>query len=374
MINKRAPEVTSDNPSGYSLEKGGMSDLQFYKLIIDSLPAGVLTVNADLQITGFNPWAERITGFAASEVIGRHCGEVLRGGRCMSQCPLRSVLNGHKPLSLIETTIHNKWGEQIPVRMSSAGLFDPKGRLIGGVESFHDISRIKSLEREKDNLVSMLAHDMKSSLSIIGGFALRLLSQKYGIDPEKGERYLKIIRDEAFKIETLINDFLDFSRLESGKIRPNFSSISLDRELLELVEAYQVKAAELGLTLELDTEHEIILVEADATQLRRVFSNLLDNAIKFSHSQGKIKITINQTSDKVIIEVKDEGIGIAEDDLPFIFDPFHRGLATHDKEGVGLGLAGVKSIVEAHGGQIRVDSEPGKGSVFTVHLPKTHRT
>jgi len=145
-------------------------DLMFYKFVIDSLPAAVLTVNAELKITGFNPWAEKVTGYTEAEAMGRFCGDILQGGMCRAQCPLRTAVKGRKPVSLADTTIRNKWGETIPVRMNTAGLFNDEGHLIGGVESLQDISRLKALEREKDNLISMFAHDMKSSLTIIGGF------------------------------------------------------------------------------------------------------------------------------------------------------------------------------------------------------------
>ena len=172
------------------------SDITFYRFIIDSLPSAVLTVNADLKIIGFNPWAEKITGYSAKEALGQYCGEILQGGRCHAHCPLRTVLNGHRAVSLVETTIVNKWGETIPVRINTAGLFDDNDHLIGGVESFQDISYLKTLEREKDNLISMFAHDMKSSLTIIGGFVLRLLKKARQIDDEKQKKYLGIIKNE----------------------------------------------------------------------------------------------------------------------------------------------------------------------------------
>jgi len=128
-------------------------DLTFYRFIIDSLPSAVLTVNADLEITGFNPWAEKVTGYTQEEALGRYCGTILQGGMCHAHCPLRTVLKGHRPVSLVETTIMNKWGETIPVRMNTAGLLDDHGHLIGGVESFQDISRLKSLEREKEHMM-----------------------------------------------------------------------------------------------------------------------------------------------------------------------------------------------------------------------------
>ncbi len=357
-----------DMPSQIQLES-----VPFFKFIINSVPVGILTVNSDLKITGFNPWAEKITGYGAEEAVGKYCGEILKGGLCRSGCPLKVALREKQSLSLIESTIRSKNGEVVPIRMSVAGLFDSEGNLIGGVESFHDISRIKSLEREKDNLLSMCAHDMKSSLSIIGGFVLRLLRKSKDVDLEKMITYLQIIQKETQKLENLINDFLEYSRLQTGKLRPNFSTTSLDRELLDLFDAYKLKASESGLDLELVNDQEMILIDVDASQLRRVLTNLLDNAIKFSKGKGKIKIMTHQDDKEVTIIIKDEGIGIEQEDLPFIFDAFHKGKSGVKNSGVGLGLAGVKSIVEAHRGTISVKSEPGKGSTFIVTLPKIQR-
>jgi len=346
------------------------SDLTFYRFIIDSLPSAVLTVNADLKITGFNPWAEKVTGYSTKEALGQYCGKILKGGMCLANCPLRTVLKGHRPVSLVETTIVNKWGETIAVRMNTAGLFDNNDHLIGGVESFQDISRLKSLEREKDNLISMFAHDMKSSLTIIGGFVLRLLKKFGQIEEEKQRKYLGIIRSESGKLESLVNDFLEFSRLQTGSLKLNFSATSLDKELMELLDSYQVKASQSGFNLELINEEELPVIEADANQLRRVFRNLLDNAMKFSKKKGTITIAAQETAEDVIVKVKDEGAGIERSELPYIFDSFHRGKGAQKKEGFGLGLAAVKAIVESHGGRVIVKSELGKGSVFTVILPK----
>jgi len=347
-----------------------LHDLRFCRFVIDSLPTAVLTVDANLKITGFNSWAEKVTKYTAKEVMGRYCGEVLQGGMCPAHCPLRTVLKGHKPLSLLESAIRNKWGETIPVRMNTAGLFDDDGHLIGGVESFQDISLLKAFEREKDNLISMFAHDMKSSLTIIGGFVLRLLNKGADIDQEKQNQYLEIMKKESAKLEFLVNDFLEFSRLQTGRLRLDFGYTSLDRELMELFEAYQAKASQSGISLELRNEEALPIIEADANRLRRAFTNLLDNALKFSKEAGKITITTQETDEDIIAKIKDEGTGIDSRDLPYIFDSFFRGMDAEKNEGSGLGLAVVKAIVEGHGGRISAESELGKGSVFTVVLPK----
>jgi two-component system phosphate regulon sensor histidine kinase PhoR len=347
------------------------TDLAFYKFVIQSLPVAVVTVNSELQITDFNPWAEKLTGYSAKEVLGRYCGDILQGGMCHVQCPLRTVIDRLDPTVDIETTIQNKLGETIPVRMSTAALLDEEDRLIGGLEAFHDISQLKALESEKANLMSMFAHDMKSPLIAIQGFVLRLLAHTTEMAEEKREKYLEIIKREAGKLDHLINDFLEFSRLQTGKLNLNLSATSLDQELLELFEAYHPRASQSGIELKLVNSEGLPLIEVDAARLRRVLTNLLDNAFKFTIGEGTVTILTEQTNHDVSIKVIDEGRGIDAEDLHSVFEPFHRGRYAEDIGGIGLGLAVVKAIVEAHGGRVLLESELGKGSVFTVVLPKT---
>ena len=361
---------TTENRMMTPEEGAHFQDVAFYRFVIDSLPTAVLTVNSDFRISGFNPWAEKITGYSKKEAQGKYCGAILQGGMCMRECPLKTAMKVRRPINLIETDIVNRWGETIPVRMSTSGLFDGHGELIGGVESFHDITRLKRLEREKDNIISMFAHDMKSSLTIIGGFVLRILKKMGQIDAKKQKKYLGIIKKEAGKLESLVNEFLEFSRLQTGRLKLNLSATSLDKELMDLVDSYHVRAAESGIKLMLESEEALPVIMADTNQLRRVFTNLLDNALKFSKKKGKIIISTHETLETFEVRVKDEGIGIKHDELAYIFDSFRRGRDVDNEEGFGLGLAAVKAIVEGHGGRVLVKSELGKGSVFTVVLPK----
>jgi two-component system phosphate regulon sensor histidine kinase PhoR len=349
---------------------GDFQDLIFLKFIIDSLPVAVLTVNSDFKINSFNRWAEEVTGYSAKEAMGQYCGDILHGGMCNTNCPLKTVINRENPIVRIETIIKTKFGESIPVRMNSAALLDDNGKIIGGVEGFQDISQLKALEREKVNLVSMFAHDMKSSLAVIGGFVLRLLRKTDNLDEEKKEKYLNIISNESTKLEFLINDFLEFSCLQTGQLKLDFGPTSLDKELLELIETYKFRALQSGIKLEFQNEEALPIINADANRLRRVFTNLLDNAFKFSHKGCTISISTHETDKEVIFKIKDQGTGINPMDLPYIFDTFHRGSRAEKKEGFGLGLATVKAIVEGHKGRVHVESEVGHGSIFTVVLPK----
>lgn len=348
-------------------------DIAFYRFIIDSLPVGVLTVNPQMKVTSFNPWAEALTGYSENEVLGQYCGDILQGGSCKLNCPLKTAIDQRQPVVRMETTIKKKDGGTFPVRMHTAALLDSDNGLMGAVEAFQDISMLKTAEREKDNLVSMFAHDMKSSLTIIGGFALRLLKKASGQDEEKRNKYLGIIRKETDKLDFLVQDFLEFSRLQTGELKLNFQAMSLDKELMELLEDYRPRVVQTGINLKIRDEDILPVIQADPDRLRRVFTNLLDNAFKFSKRGEQITISAEETSREIMVTITDQGIGIDPEDLPFIFDMFHRGKGASDTEGSGVGLAAVKAIVEGHGGRVLVQSEPGKGSAFSVVLPRYGR-
>ena len=348
-------------------------DLTFYKFVMESLPVAVMTVDPELRITGFNSSAEEITGYSKEETLGRYCNQILRSELCKISCPLKTILNHREPIVRTESTICNKFGETVPIRQHAAGLLNDDGTLIGGLEAFVDISHSKALEREKANLISMFAHDMRSPLISIQGFVLRLLQNAVEINEEKRKKYLKIIKLEASKLESLIDGFLEYSRLQTGKLNFNFAATSLDKELIEIYETYQVKGSPKGIQFELRNMEPLPVVDADSKYLQRAFSNLLDNAFKYSREKGLITINTQHTDQYIMVKVADRGTGIDSKDLPYIFDPFYQGCGEKRGKGYGLGLAIVKAIVEGHGGRIFVESELGKGSVFTVVLPKARK-
>jgi two-component system phosphate regulon sensor histidine kinase PhoR len=345
-------------------------DLTFYKFIIDSVPIAIVSMDSALRITEFNHWAEGVTGYSSQDAIGRHCGEILRGGMCEGNCPLKAILNRVKSAISTRTTINNRQGKVVPVQFNVAALFDAEGKLIGGVEAFMDISALVAMERERANFNSMLAHDMRSSLTGIHGLGLRLLRKLDDLDRANERRYLESITREAANLESLIDDFLEFSRIEAGRLQLNIRATSLDKEIEELFETYRIKADLNGVKLKLQAENVLPVIEADTNRLHRVFTNLLDNAIKFSRKQGTVTITAQEKEQEVMVTVTDEGVGIAPEDFPHIFDVFHRGRTAGGTKGHGLGLATVKAIVDAHGGRIVVSSQPNAGAAFTVFLPK----
>jgi two-component system phosphate regulon sensor histidine kinase PhoR len=339
--------------------------------LLNSLPLGVVSVDADFLVTELNAHGEEILGLSQAEALGRPCWEVLQGHACDSACPIKSALGREKEVAPIETTVLSRGRGRIPVRLIAARLLDAEGRVMGGVEVFQDISELKSLERERANIVSMFAHDMKSPLVSIQGFALRLLSDAVKSSEERRDKYLDIIRKETAKLESLVNDFLDFSRLEIGTLKLNFSATDLDKEFLELFELFQERFSQAGMTLEMQNWEKLPVIQADAPRLRRVFTNLLENALKYSGPGTTVSLEAQETASEILVRVRDQGMGIAAEELPYIFDVFYRGRDHgHPRQGHGLGLAGVEAIVKGHGGRVTVASQVGEGSVFTVALPK----
>jgi PAS domain S-box-containing protein len=344
-------------------------DLVFFKFVIDSVPIAIVTMDSNLMITEFNDWAEKVTGYSAGEVLGRHCSDILRSEMCNGDCPLKTILDRAKPNVSGRTIIHNREGKAVPVRFNAAALRGVGGKLIGAVEAFMDISDLVAMERERGNFTSMLAHDMRSSLTAIHLLGSRLLRKIDVLDNQAKVEYLGIITREAANLGSLIDDFLDLSLIETGRLKLDIKETFLEKQLEELLETYRVKAAQHGITLELRVENILPAIEADIGRLHRVFANLLDNAIKFSGEKGTITIIAREQDGEVMVAVTDEGMGIDPEDLPHIFDVFHRGRASGGTEGHGLGLATVKAIVEGHGGRVVVDSQPKAGATFTVFLP-----
>jgi len=366
-----AIETVRDITARKDMEEALRESAARHLALIQSLPVGVISVDPELCITEINSQGLAILGYSQQEVLGRPCGEVLRSEACQQRCPIKNSLGSRQPTGPVDTTFVSKDGVRKSVRLQAAGLFNAEGELLGGVEVFQDVSQLKALERERANLVSMFAHDMKNPLVGIQGFALRLLKRGGQTEPDKQKQYLEIIRRQAEQLEKIINDFLDFARLETGRLKLSFSAVDLDKEFIELVEAFSPRFAQKGMSLVLENSEKLPVIEADPVHLRRAFGNLLDNALKYSDQGGTVTIEAQDNDGTVTLRFRDQGAGIPPEDLPYIFDMFYRSGSQGKKAGHGLGLAGVEAIVRGHGGRVMVASELGKGSVFSLELPKS---
>jgi signal transduction histidine kinase len=246
-------------------------------------------------------------------------------------------------------------------------LFTPveKG---GCVVLLHDVSHFKTLERVKNEFISTASHDLKNPIIAIAGFSQ--LIPKMGPLDQKQLEFVERIQAAAGHMQELVQNLLDLAKMDMD-VEFKTENVDLNAVVAEIADEFQLQAEAKGQTLRLKKAKGQLEVQGDALQLRQALRNLVGNAIKYTPASGSVDLSVKTEETSVLIRVKDTGHGIPADDLPFIFDRFYRvrNEAVKDIEGNGLGLAIVKSIIEKHGGQISVESEPGKGSCFTFTLP-----
>jgi signal transduction histidine kinase len=245
-----------------------------------------------------------------------------------------------------------------------------------GSERRRLIKETERLRREKmlmeENFITMVSHQLRSPLGTIAQYFEVILGGMVGkVDPRQKEMLAKA-RDRLKSLMGLINDWLDLTRMNKGQIVDRFKPLSLKELLEDIVEFMQPSAQKENIQLEIVPFSGEDRVHGDGETLKQVFSNLITNAIKYNKPKGAIKVFLEETEDSVAVNVEDTGIGIPEEHLNYIFDQFYRVKKKGEKKsgGTGLGLSIAKKIVEAHAGTIRVASEAGKGSTFTVFLQK----
>ncbi len=343
---------------------------QIYELVKNSLPIGYTLVDKEGVVIDFNPQAEVITGYQKNEIIGKSHLEILHGTHEKDACPLfQYAFQKKRQTAAVETNITHKSGELVTIIASISPLFDEDSNFMGGIEVFRDITKLKKLERERKNILPMFAHDMKSPVITSVGYLSRFLSGKLGALTELQKDHLQMIRGELQKVEALISDFLEFSRFEATEYRPLHSAFNIEDALIHQVERATVEADRKSINISFHyPEHFIPVINADGAMIRRVIGNLLDNAVKYSEKGSKVEVTLSDWNIEILVQVSDTGIGIPEEDIPYIFDAFYR--VSRDTRGSGLGLSIAKTIIEAHGGKIWVKSIPGEGSTFSFTLPK----
>jgi len=241
----------------------------------------------------------------------------------------------------------------------------------GAVVVLHEISDLRRLEQIRKDFVANVSHELRTPLTAIQGFAETLLTGALE-DQQHNRHFVEIIRDHAIRLSRLTNDLLKLSRIEAGKLDMDFQAVDLQMLIEATVESAQDTANQKHLSLIAGSPPaNFPRVLGDADLLREVLRNLLDNAIQYTPPGGRIEVTAMAKGNSAIVTVADTGIGIPQSDQSRIFERFYRVDVTRSREagGTGLGLAIAKHIVEAHGGQIWVDSVVGEGSKFHFSLP-----
>ncbi|MDP4106920.1 MAG: ATP-binding protein [Bacillota bacterium] len=236
---------------------------------------------------------------------------------------------------------------------------------------FHDITDIKKLENMRKDFVANVSHELKTPVTSIKGFSETLLDGAMN-DQKALKEFLNIILKESDRLQSLINDLLELSKIEKQDFKLNISQFDILLTLKDVITLLTNKAAEKNITFQLNCTKAEVVLEADMHRIKQVFINLIGNAISYTPKDGHVIINVQEIDNTVRLSIKDTGIGIEKHEIPRIFERFYRVDRARSREsgGTGLGLAIVKHIVEAHRGKIKVMSELGKGSEFIINLNK----
>ncbi|HEX9022677.1 MAG TPA: ATP-binding protein, partial [Geobacteraceae bacterium] len=246
------------------------------------------------------------------------------------------------------------------------------GRLKGVVAVFLDISYLKRLEKVRRDFVANVSHELRTPVTVIRGYAETLTTGMLAADPERAGAFLEKIHRHAERLSSLIDDLLALSELESGEKPPVMAPVTVEGPLAHVCTLLEEKARQKNIAIVRAGATDVPPVLADRGRLEQVLVNLLDNAIKYTPENGTITVSAAEAEGMVKIAVTDTGIGIPPSEQSRIFERFYRVDTARSREqgGTGLGLAIVRHIIQQHGGEVAVESAPGKGSTFTVTLRK----
>jgi len=339
--------------------------------ILDSAGEGVFFTDPAGVILYANQALADQSGFTADELSGKtlELWQTEDNAHESYREMWTAIYTGHEWAG--EMLLQRKDGSYCDVNLVVAPISSEDGNLSGFVGVQSDISKLKEVDRVKSNIISSVSHELKTPLTTIKTYLMLLQRGK----PEKKDSYLTVLNREADRLAIIIEDLLDLSALETGKIPSRLEPLELFATVGDVVTSCQTLADTKQISVDSKVDTSLPLAIADSNQLEQVLTNLIVNALNYTIRGGAVKIRAGEGSlndqDGVWVRVSDNGPGISTTDLPHLFDRFYRGEAALESgaPGTGLGLAICKEIIERHQGKIEVESEPGGGASFTIWLP-----
>jgi PAS domain S-box-containing protein len=338
--------------------------------IIKNIADGVIVTDPKSRILIINNTIEKIFGLKQEKVFEKPLQDFITEPK-LAQLFKEAEKRNVETLPAVEISIklQDEWKNRI-LQARAARVQQDDGTLVGIVTILRDITEQKEIDRMKTELVSMVAHELRSPLTSISGFSELLLDED--ISKTQTEEYATIIVKEANRLSDLINKFLDISRIESGRIQPNKTKLDIYEIVQMVVGNNSYLASRKGILVEIHESSKNMFINADSGMMEQVFLNLFSNAIKYSPDNTRIDIVFKSNEENISVEIHDQGFGMNAKALKKIFEKFYR--VTEDEKvrdipGTGLGLPLAKQIIEMHNGRIEVESKVDRGSVFSVWLP-----
>ncbi|MBW2105555.1 MAG: HAMP domain-containing protein [Deltaproteobacteria bacterium] len=337
--------------------------------LLSSMIEGVLAIDRDEHVILINQAAQRMLELGPDDALGKFHWEVIRN----------SEIN-----NLFKEVLKTKEQKEVKLQIGplderafmvyAAPIRAWGGNILGVVAVFHDVTEIRRLEKVRMEFVANVSHELRTPLTSIKGFVETL--KRGAIDErENAVNFLDIIERHTDRLNQLITDLLDLSRVETGKKKMDFQPIKVEELINRAVSHFMEISNKNRPKIKYNIPSDLPMVLADEEGIETVLKNLLDNAVKYTPKRGEINITSTDKDDYIEIAVVDNGIGIPSRDLPRIFERFYCVDKARSRElgGTGLGLSIVKHIIEAHGGTVGVESEVGEGSRFTFTLSKVSK-
>lgn len=333
--------------------------------VLDNMINGIVMIDFNGKIVLMNRRAEEVLGFSAGELVGRHFAEAKQQYELaqMIQEGLQSKVHMREEITFY-------FPEERLLELNLVPIHRESKEFSGVLLVLQDVSAIRRLERMRSEFVANVSHELKTPITAVKGFAETLLGGAVN-DEETARSFLQIIYDESDRLNRLIGDILELSKIESRRVPLVFSPVEVTSFVDKSIKLMQSEADRKNITISLNVEPGLY-VEADEDRLRQIVMNLLSNGINYTAEGGRLSLKAEgRGEDYIRIEISDTGSGIPKKDLPRIFERFYRvdKARSRSSGGTGLGLSIVKHLIELHKGTISVKSEVGIGSTFTIELP-----
>lgn len=391
---ERAIQFNRTRQENIRLQQEVAEERQKMATILEGMADLLIAVDAEGRIMTCNRMAAAVLGVDGKRVLGIPVEEVLKADIAPEALPCRIALQTAAPCLDVAYTIQAAKGNNIPVLSSAAPLMNSAGGLLGSVEIIRDISTLKALEKEREDFVSMLSHDLKSPITAIVGSIDLVRDGRLGAVNNEQREYLESALESCTEMVEMIDTLLDVHKFEAGKMVLAFKEEDPEILIQRTLSRYKPVAQRARINLYATIVGELPTVRVDRTKFGRLLSNLLSNAFKFTPEEGEIEVRgevvtagaalagqipernypaveLSDHSRFFQLTVRDSGTGIPEDALADIFDRFVQAKMRHTEKarGTGLGLAFCRKVMDAHDGYIWAESVVGRGSSFIALFP-----
>ncbi len=346
-----------------------------YRTLYEDAPIAYFSVGANSYIERANRSATELVGYSLDELIGRPVFDLYAdtpNGKAKALELFRSFLAGEE-IHNQELEMRRADGSSVWVSLSVRPIRDKEGRVVASRSAIVDITERKRLDQMKDDFIGLVSHELRTPLTVIMGCLNTVLSEGARLSPEDTQQLLEDAAQETESLSHLLGNLLELSRAQAERLFLYTEPISIQDAIEETIS--KISRQSPAHQFSIDLPKGLPLVEGDSLRLERILFNLLQNAVKYSPPGSQTRVFAREEREQLVIGISDQGSGISPRDQARLFRPFERlgSSEPSSAKGIGLGLLVCKRLVEAHGGQIWVESEPGQGSTFFFTMPFSRR-